>query len=62
MVLESGGWALSWQKRAPLKGDSEEDANLSCFYSSLQKALSLLMKKGSFAHKGVKILSFVLIY
>lgn len=62
MMSKSGGWALSREERAPLKGNSEEESNLGGFYPSLQKALSLLIKKGSFAHKGVKIPSYMLIY
>lgn len=61
-MSKSGGWALSREKRAPLKGNSEEESNLGGFYSSLQKILSLLIKKGSFAHKGMKIPSYMLIY
>ena len=62
VMSKSGGLALSRDERAPLKGNSEDESNLRGFYSSLQKALSLLIKKGSFAHKGVKISSYMLIY
>lgn len=56
MMSKPGGWSLGRYERVPLKGNSEEEFNLGGFYS-LQKALSLLIKIGSFAHKGEKILS-----
>lgn len=56
MMSKPGGWSLGRCERVPLKGNSEEEFNLGGFYS-LQKALSLLIKIGSFAHKGEKILS-----
>lgn len=56
VMSKPGGWSLGRYERVPLKGNSEEEFNLGGFYS-LQKALSLLIKIGSFAHKGEKILS-----
>lgn len=56
LMSKPGGWSLGRCERVPLKGNSEEEFNLGGF-CSLQKARSLLIKKGSFAHKGEKILS-----